>query len=127
MRVVSPRFVRNHKRINPAELIPLAFSLGSAPEWQEPYSGLAVKGHFVPVEGYRVVSSCAETRRSNTQLNHGKPPSHTVAELMLVISSSEKGSIVESFDVQYSVGSDNFTLPVNWSLTSCGTEIDSGC
>jgi hypothetical protein len=119
--------VKRHSGVEPQALIPLAFGMGSAPKFREPYAGPAALGRYRPLAGYRVVQTCAQRLRANLDLNTGKVPTTTTAELMLVVTSHESGSSIRSFDINYTAGDKHYSLPVRWSLINCGTEVTADC
>jgi hypothetical protein len=127
VREISPRFVRSHPNLEPQALIPMAFGLGSAPEFREPYAARPTRGHYVPLAGYRVDETCAQDLQATDDLNTGKVPTTTTGELMLVVTSSESGSSIRSFDINYTAGGKHYSLPVRWSLINCGTEVTADC
>jgi hypothetical protein len=127
VRETSPQFVKRHSGVEPQALIPLAFGMGSAPKFREPYAGPAARGRYRPLAGYRVVQTCAQRLRANLDLNTGKVPTTTTGELMLVVTSSESGSSIRSFDINYTAGGKHYSLPVRWSLINCGTEVTADC
>jgi hypothetical protein len=127
IRQISPHFVKSHHDLKPQSFDPVAFGLGSAPHFREPYAGMVVRGRYLPIAGYRVSQTCAQSRQVDDDLNLGKTPTSTTGELVLVVTSSKSGSAIKSFDINYTAGDKRYTLPVKWALINCGTEVTANC
>jgi hypothetical protein len=96
--------------------------IGTPPDWDEPYVDGRVRrepadSYTEDIQGEAVDADCpiiAETR-------------DRFRELILILEAGSAGADVERFFIDYRVGEERYTLPVDWQIVMCGRQIREHC
>jgi hypothetical protein len=102
------------------EYAPIGFTLGSPPKFNQPYAGLNVPGSYARFRpGIPIDRSCGEVTDAVQALSIGDVPPFPIMEVLVTLSSTEEGTHVAGYDLDYEQDGVDHTLTVDWQMVVC--------
>ncbi|MCM0621962.1 hypothetical protein [Nocardioides bruguierae] len=121
IRTVTPDRVSLAEEGDRGHYAPIAFGLGSPPEFSQPYVGFETPpGEFSrSISGVRVSGDCDEVSAAVSALGRSQVPQTEIQELVIVIPSGKAGARIPNFTINYEADGEAFELKVSWDMVVC--------